>query len=158
MSEINEKVKGRLIEQFPGVEVSETEFGQVEVKAPKEIIADLARFVREELDFDYLTMVAGVDYIEYLQLVYHIRSLKNYAELIIKVDVDSENAVVASVAPIWTGANWHEREAMDMFGIQFEGHPDPRPILLPEDWQGGHPLRKDFIDKRPKRERQFRTR
>jgi NADH-quinone oxidoreductase subunit C len=70
-----------------------------------------------------------------------------HAGIFLKTRVPRENAVVRSVVDLWPAANWHEREAFDLMGIRFEGHPDLRRILLTDDWVG-HPLRKDYVDAR----------
>jgi len=80
-------------------------------------------------------------------LVYHICSVENKDSVTMKLDVPRDNPTVDSVSSIWSGANWHEREVYDLFGITFRGHPDLRRIVLPENWQG-HPLRKDYQDER----------
>ena len=77
------------------------------------------------------------------ELNYHLVSMKCHERLRLKVRTDSDHAVVETVSNVWPTANWHEREVFDLFGVRFEGHPDLRRILLPEDWEG-HPLRKDF--------------
>jgi NADH-quinone oxidoreductase subunit C len=78
-----------------------------------------------------------------LGVVYHLHSLKWNHKIVMKTEVSAENPHVRSVEAIWKTANWHEREAFDMYGIVFDGHPDLRRILMPDDWEG-YPLRKDF--------------
>lgn len=99
----------------------------------------------EELSFDLITDITALDYpnrAERFVLVYHIFSIKNKERIRIKLPIkDGES--VKSVTSIWRGAEWLEREVYDMFGINFEGHPDLRRILMTEDYKY-HPLRKDF--------------
>ncbi|MFN3306044.1 MAG: NADH-quinone oxidoreductase subunit C [Candidatus Kapaibacteriota bacterium] len=96
-----------------------------------------------ELDFDYLMCLSGVDFPDTLQVVYHLYSLNKRHKIILKVTVPKENPKVPSVERIWRSADWHEREAYDLFGIIFEGHHNLIRILLPYDWEG-YPLRKDY--------------
>lgn len=102
-----------------------------------------------EMGFEYLNCLSGVDWIEQgeLEIVYNLSSLRHRNKAEVKVRVPRENPFVRSVVSLWKTANWHEREAYDLFGIRFEGHPDLRRILLSEDWVG-HPLRKDYEDER----------
>jgi len=74
---------------------------------------------------------------------YHLLSLDRRERLRLKLRVAGNDPTVPSVTSIWPTANWHERENFDLFGIHFEGHPDLRRILMPDDWEG-HPLRKDY--------------
>lgn len=107
---------------------------------------DIALFLRDDpfMKFDYLMCLSGVDYGKgKLGTVYNIYSMSNKHRVNIKIEVNSESPEIPSVAEIWPTANWHEREAYDMFGIKFIGHPDLRRILMPDDWEG-HPLRKDY--------------
>ena len=93
----------------------------------------------------YLSDVCGVDYYPKtprFEVVYHMLSINKKLRLRLKVRL-AEGEKVDSVTGVWRSANWYEREAFDMFGIEFEGHPDPRRIYLAEDWEG-HPLRKDY--------------
>lgn len=103
-------------------------------------------FLRDEerLQFDYLSCLSGVDYDkDNLAVVYHLYSFALNHKLVIKAIVPKSEPKVPTVYDIWAAAEWHEREAYDLIGVTFEGHPDLRRILLPEDWEG-HPLRKDF--------------
>jgi NADH-quinone oxidoreductase subunit C len=98
-----------------------------------------------DADFAYLVNLCGVDYWDHLEVVYHVHSLVKNQIGTIKVEVpDRDKPSVQSVTPVWYGAWMQECEAYDMFGIQFEGHPDLKRILL---WDGfpGWPLRKDFL-------------
>ncbi len=74
---------------------------------------------------------------------YHIVSLDRRERLRLKVKLNGSDPIVHSVTGVWPTANWHERESYDLFGIRFDGHPDLRRILMPDDWEG-HPLRKDY--------------
>ncbi|NNG26930.1 MAG: NADH-quinone oxidoreductase subunit C, partial [Ignavibacteriaceae bacterium] len=114
----------------------------------------------EELDFDSLMNLSGVDdangekekdekEIETinggtLSVWYHLESIDLKHKVTLKVSTERENPEVASVAEIWRSADWHEREAYDLYGINFLNHPDLRRILMPYDWEAGHPLRKDY--------------
>lgn len=137
-------------EAYPS-EVKETrEFrGQVSVTLKKENIKDIMRYLRTspELYFDFLRDLCGVDYLgkkePRFEVVYHLYSIKHRHMIRIKAEVPENDSYIDSVVEIWRGADWHERECYDMFGITFNGHPDLRRILLPEDWEG-HPLRKDY--------------
>ena len=101
------------------------------------------------MGFDYLNCISSVDRIATgdLEAVYNLSSLNESAKAMVRVRVPREDPVIRSVVPIWSAANWHEREAFDLMGIRFEGHPDLRRILTSEDWVG-HPLRKDYQDER----------
>ncbi|MEJ2218240.1 MAG: NADH-quinone oxidoreductase subunit C [Gemmatimonadota bacterium] len=96
--------------------------------------------------FDLLKDVTCVDYGggRPIQVVYELWSIEHRRQLRVKVELPLDALEVESVTPIWATANWHEREAYDMFGVQFRNHPDLRRILMPENYQEGHPLRKDF--------------
>ena len=105
----------------------------------------VAELVRgdEQIQMDLLVSVSGVDMKDYRQSVYHLVSTKSHKSLAIKVTAVDEK--VPSVVSIWPGAEWHERESYDLFGIIYEGHPDLRRILMPSDWIG-HPMRKDYVN------------
>jgi len=112
-------------------------------------IAEVCRFLKSEpgLEFDCLSSLSGVDYPKrnVIQVVYHLYSYQHRHLFVLKVDAARENPVVPSVAGIWSHADWQEREVFDLLGVTFEGHPDLRRLLMPEDWPG-HPLRKDFVE------------
>ncbi|TAE59749.1 MAG: NADH-quinone oxidoreductase subunit C [Bacteroidetes bacterium] len=101
----------------------------------------------ERLYFDYLSCLTGVDQgpgKAFLEVVYHLYSLIHEHAIVLKVRTLRDSPTpIPSVSAFWRAAEWHEREAWDLLGIPFGGHPDLRRILLPEDWQG-HPLRKDY--------------
>jgi NADH-quinone oxidoreductase subunit D/NADH-quinone oxidoreductase subunit C/D len=110
--------------------------------------ADLPGFaqtLRDELGYDYLSSVTGVDYLPEgkMEVVYHVYKTTGGPALVFKVQAPRDNAVVPSLTPIYPGAELQEREAWDLLGIRFRGHPDLRRILM---WEGfaGHPLRKDW--------------
>ena len=109
-------------------------------------IHDVARKVRDDaaLNLNYLRCISGVDPGgDQLRVVYHFISMEALHELCLHVNVPRETARVVSLASLWGTANWQEREIYDLFGVDFEGHPDQRRILLPIEWEG-HPLRKDY--------------
>jgi NADH-quinone oxidoreductase subunit C len=115
-------------------------------KIKPENIREVASFLKNDndLQFDYLMCLSGVDLGKgLLGIVYHLNSIFKKHKFTLKVEVTRENPNVPSVEMVWKTANWHEREAYDLFGIVFLDHPDLRRILLPEDWDG-HPLRKDY--------------
>jgi len=112
-----------------------------------DMIHKVCKFLRDdpEMRFDYLMCLSGVHYAkdEQFGVTYHLHSTKKGHALTVKVRMPADSPRVQSVESIWKTANWHEREAYDMFGIVFENHPDLRRILCPEDWEG-YPLCKDY--------------
>jgi NADH-quinone oxidoreductase subunit C len=109
-------------------------------------IKEVSLFMRDDdrLAFDSLMCLSGVDYAGgKLGVVYNLASMKLGHKFTLKVDVPIDKPNVQSVEAVWRTANWHEREAFDMVGVIFDGHPDLRRILLPDDWEG-FPLRKDY--------------
>ena len=123
--------------------------GEVTVVVPREQIVALCSYLKTAPDahFDFLADLCGVDRgVEEeprFEVNYHLFSTTKFHRLRLKVLVNEDDARVPTVTGVWRTANWHERETFDLMGIVFEGHPDLRRILLPEDWQG-HALRKDF--------------
>jgi NADH-quinone oxidoreductase subunit C len=116
-------------------------------------LLDALRFCRDEptLRFDVLMDLTAADYLKYpgredgarFEIVYHLYSLPHNHRVRLKVRVDEDDAVVPTAVPLWPIANWLEREVWDMFGVRFDGHPDPRRLLMYEEFVG-HPLRKDY--------------
>ncbi len=148
--EIANILKDKFLNDIAGV----TQFrDQVFVSVNKEKVRDICRFLHDDPDMhmDYLADVCGVDYPanQYrYEVIYNLFSMKHRHRIIIKALVPEDNPSLDSVEPVWAGANWHERETCDMYGIVFNGHPDLRRILMPEDWEG-YPLRKDYPLKGP---------
>jgi NADH-quinone oxidoreductase subunit C len=96
-----------------------------------------------ELKLDYLRNLSGTDQETHLEAVYHLVSLSTKRDYCIKIKTERENASIPSVTGVWSTANWNEREAYDLLGIEFTGHPNMTRIMMPDDWVG-HPLRKDY--------------
>jgi len=100
---------------------------------------------REEVLFDFLFCLSGVDYGQDLGVVYHLRSTVFGHTIVLKVRTsDREHPLFDSVSDIWKTADFHEREAFDLLGIRFNNHPDLRRLFLDSSW--GFPLRKDYVD------------
>lgn len=113
-------------------------------------LSEVMAFLKEwpDQEYNYLVDITAVEYRDPelpLEMVYELFSLARGAQLRVKVELDkSDELVVDSLVPLWSGANWLEREVFDMFGVRFAGHPDLRRILMWETYAEGHPLRKDF--------------
>jgi NADH-quinone oxidoreductase subunit D/NADH-quinone oxidoreductase subunit C/D len=134
-----------VLDQFPDlVSVDDREGYQGLFVKPSDLLRLMAS-LRDDLGYDHLTSLTGVDYFpeEYLEVVYHLFRSTGGAILEIKVQVPRSNPVVPSLFDLYPGADFQEREAWDLLGIKFEGHPDLKRILM---WEGfaGHPLRKDW--------------
>jgi NADH-quinone oxidoreductase subunit C len=143
-----QQVHEALCQRFAeGIEpFAEPKAGDPWIQVAPALLHDVCEYLKAapELDFDLLRLVTGVDWGDRLSSVYHLYSVAHGHELTLRVDLDRAAPSVASVADLWPAADWHEREAWDMMGIVYEGHPSLRRILLPEDWEG-HPLRKDYV-------------
>jgi NADH-quinone oxidoreductase subunit C len=101
---------------------------------------------RPDLRFDFLAELTAVDYWPReprFEIVYVLVSIERRTRVRLKVRLQGKDAHIGTVSGIWPAANWLEREVWDLFGVVFDGHPDPRRLLMPEDWEG-YPLRKDY--------------
>ncbi len=143
------EIGDRLRAQF-GDDVLETDdvHGHAVAAVRSERYHDVARFLRDEpdLDFDFFDFLSGVDYTPNgagFQVVTHVYSTSHGHHARLKVDCDASEPRCPTLSEVWPGANWPEREAAELFGIVFEGHPHLVKLLLPEQFEG-HPLRKDF--------------
>lgn len=128
---------------FPGAVIAEAA-DSVTVDAGR--LVDIAVFLRDDPRFDckYLNCITAVDYLDHFEVVYTLMSLAQNRMLTLKVTADHDNPTVPSVTPVWIGAHLQEREAYDLMGVRFSGHPSLKRLFL---WEGfpGHPLRKDFL-------------
>jgi NADH-quinone oxidoreductase subunit C len=142
IASLQEAVPAAELASAPAVDLQTT------VYAPRDHVAALARALRDRADlrFDFLADVTAVDFSPReprYEVVYILVSTELRHRVRLKVRLPGEQAHVATVSGIWPAANWLEREVWDLFGIVFDGHPDPRRLLMPEDWDG-YPLRKDY--------------
>ena len=143
-----EQIHERLVKQFGEAVLpyQAPAAGDPWIGLKAEALPQAAHFLRDDaaLAFDLLRIVTGVDWKDRISAVYHLYSTRHNHEVTIRVDLDRADPRVESVTPVWPAADWHEREAFDMMGIVFEGHPNMTRILMPDDWEG-HPLRKDYV-------------
>ncbi len=139
-----------LREALPGVSLEPAQ--GVDPQATFYVLRDdlpaVARVLRDrpELRFSLLAEVTAVDVWPReprFEVVYMLVSLVHHHRLRLKVRLYGHDARVATVSEVWPAANWLEREVWDLFGVTFDGHPDPRRLLMPDDWEG-HPLRRDY--------------
>ena len=138
----HDQARARIQERF-GV-AAEGDGPLLTVSIPADRWAELARFAKETLGCLYFNFLSAVDWKEQgLEVVARVENLDANWSLTMKTKLPPGEAHCPSLASIWRGANWMERESYDMFGIRFDGHPDLRRILLPQDWEG-HPLLKSY--------------
>lgn len=150
-----------LKEKFPEAQFSNLVNGDTEVLVD---LKDYEPTVRAcyEAGYKFCSILSAIDWKDRLTLTTSLCRIipeeVGVKSIHVKVDLPRSGAHVPSIAKLYPGANFHERETYDMYGIRFDGHPNFRRILLPDNWQGGFPLLKDFVDKRPKRPRLMRHR
>ncbi len=128
--------------------VSDSADGHPVITVPAAHLVDVCRVLRDQpaLRFVVCVDVTAADYLPReprYEVIYHLLSPELRMRLRVRVQLPGASPSVPTVSGIWPSANWQEREVLDMFGIRFEGHPDPTRLLMPEDWEG-HPLRKDY--------------
>ena len=146
------RVLETLHERFPEAVLSvreDPQRGDLSAQVRAQDLVDVARFLHEDpgMAFDHITDICSADYpddLERFEVIYHFLSLPHHARIRLKARLPEDNPTIGSVTSIWKGANFLEREVYDLMGIRFDGHPDLRRILLPEDYEEGYPLRKDF--------------
>jgi NADH-quinone oxidoreductase subunit C len=121
--------------------------GEVHLFVKSEQIVEALMLLRDAHKFELLSALTAVDYwpqsAPRFHMIYQLSSIANNATVQVRVPVNGDQPKVPTATRVYEVANWRERELLDMFGIEFEGHPDPRRILMPPDWEG-HPLRKDY--------------
>jgi len=140
---------GDLAERLPGAVRQLTHScGECSLHVEPAHLTQVARFLKDEPSwrFTFLANLSPVDWLSRtprFEVVYHLRSLEFNYRIALKVDVPDQTLSLPSLTGIWRAANWLEREAYDLFGVRFAGHPDLRRIMLPDDWEG-HPYRRDY--------------
>lgn len=147
----NNNIVKKVKKKFPeAVSDAKTFRDELTICIEKDSIYVVAKYLRDnnELAFDFLSDLCGVDKTRLdnsnsFEVVYHLYSLKRNHRVRLKVQIPASKPTISTVTNVWKTANWHEREAYDMFGIVFEGHPSLERILTPDGFEG-HPLRKDY--------------
>jgi len=145
-----ETVKGKITARFGEGVIEEALLAKFQPTfvLKKEHYLEVVTFLKDEpsLAFIYPEAMAGTDYMDkgYLEVYAYIHSFVMDADIAVKVRTERENASVPSLASLFPGYNWEEREIFDLLGINFEGHPDMRRIMNTDEWNG-HPLRKDYV-------------
>ena len=123
-------------------------YNATDVQVKLDCLLQVARFLKEtlNLDFSFLNSITAVDYVDHIELVYHLTSIAHNHSAVIKSKVyDREKPTVPSVISLWQGADFQEREVWDLMGVAFDGHPNMKRIMLWEGFQG-HPLRRDYLE------------
>lgn len=147
MTEVHESLREKLCEEA-GCEISEFR-GQKRVVIHPRWVFEGLRFLKEESGYDMLFELTCVDYLYFpdakdrFGVIYGLLNTKTGERLIVKTFVNDPDPALQSVVPLWPGANWLEREVYDMYGVRFDGHPDLRRILMPDEF-AAFPLRKDY--------------
>ena len=145
MSEQAMVIENTLEARFPGIVSRDERKGYEGYIVQTDKLVEAATRLRDEFGYDYLSSITGVDYLpeDKMEVVYHLYKSTGGSGLVLKAQTSREAASVPSLVPVYPGADFQEREAWDLFGIHFEGHPDLRRILM---WEGfhGHPMRKDW--------------
>jgi len=108
----------------------------------KDLVA-VCKFLKEKFDVEHVTCITAVDWRDHFESVYHLTSWKRNVMIQVNASIPHDDPRIDSITPLWNGANVHEREAYDLMGIVYDGHPNLTRILLPKDYEF-HPLRKDF--------------
>ncbi len=144
MSEMIEKT---IRDTFPEAVLESTDIGgTLNIKLRPSWVLPVCEMLQSNpnMAFDYLADIAAVDWQDRIEVIYRLTALARNEKVVLRADLDRDQAEVDSVTSVWKGADFQEREVYDLMGVTFTGHPDLRRILLPDDWEG-HPLRKDYV-------------
>jgi NADH-quinone oxidoreductase subunit C len=145
------EMASQITQRFPDVKVDYARERRLKVTTTPQGVKDLALFARDQLGFDHISAVSGVDWIaaNQFEIIYFVGSVSKpgYEDFVIAVAerVARDDPGVPTLIGVWPGAEYHERETHEMFGINFRGHPSNAHLLLPEDWNDMPPLRKDYV-------------
>jgi NADH:ubiquinone oxidoreductase subunit C len=143
----NEELKNRIAGLFSTASFEEgTEWTTATIQ-PGELLTVMGTLRNDAaLFFNYLFCLTCIDWKKHFTIVYHLTSTQYRHNLVIRAKLDRTNPQIETVSHIWRTAEFHEREAYEMFGVQFLNHPDLRLLILPDGWEGKNPMRKDFED------------
>lgn len=140
-----EDLAGRFAEHFGAEATADISYGQLTVDVPATLWVDAITFARDELGCSFFDWLTGVDELDDgFSIVAHVWSPSDRHHLLLRTRVPKDAPRLPTITGVFHGASWHERETYEMFGIEFEGHPNLVPLLLPDGFEG-HPLRKDFV-------------
>ncbi|MDG6898242.1 MAG: NADH-quinone oxidoreductase subunit C [Nitrososphaerota archaeon] len=140
----------KVLESFPEAKLEYAKERRLKLSIPASSAEAIGTFARDSLGFDHISTVSGVDWIAKgeFEVIYFIGTFRPGLEdfvLCLSERIPRENPVVPTLIHVWPGAEYHERETHEMFGINFQGHPSQAHLLLPEDWNDLPPLRKDYV-------------
>jgi Ni,Fe-hydrogenase III component G len=145
MTDIENKIKEKLTEKFDA-HIQEATIPRTQrmfVRVDGDALHDILKFLHDTFNFTHISTISGVDLGETIEIVYHLHGGGTFLGL--KTRVSKSDPTIKTVTPIIPGAKWYEREIQDMLGVKVEGHPDPRRLILPENWPDNvFPLRKDW--------------
>jgi NADH-quinone oxidoreductase subunit C len=142
------KLKGRFLEAIKTSKIEGTH--RTTITFDKDKLLDIARFMRDELAFDHVKGIAGIDEPTHkkIKVLYFTGSFSKHEIediiLVLETELDRGNPVITSAVSVWPSAHFHERETFEMFGVKFEGHPDLRKLLTLDNWEGPPPMLKDL--------------
>lgn len=142
------EIEKKIVSEFSDTETRIDPEARLNVFCDKAKLVDVANFVKHELGFSHPNMCTAIDTKEAIEVLWHVDNVIDDKIIILRTSTDRDNSEVQSLTPVWKGMNWHERETYDLVGVKFEGHPDLRRLLLPDNWEG-HPLREDYIYRKP---------
>jgi NADH-quinone oxidoreductase subunit C len=141
----SEELAARFSERFGADATAELSYGQLTVDVPAGVWVEALTFARDELGCSFFDWLTGVDELdEGFSIVVHLWSQAGRHHVLLRTRVPRDTPVVPSATAVFRGANWHERETYEMFGVQFSDHPNLVPLLLPDGFEG-NPLRKEFV-------------
>ncbi|MDR3075315.1 MAG: NADH-quinone oxidoreductase subunit C [Candidatus Methanoplasma sp.] len=139
-----QEISGLLRNRFPGkVEVTGTEERRVYAKADRECIHEICAYIHDCLTFEHVTSIMGNDMIDRMEVIYHLSNYFNGVMIELTAEIPADDLHIRSVADIWAGGNWHERETYELFGIIFDGHPKLQRLLTPDTYEF-YPFRKSY--------------
>jgi NADH-quinone oxidoreductase subunit C len=139
-----QEISDLLQSKFSGkVEVTRTEERRVYAKVCRGAVYDVCAYIHDNLTFEHATSIMGNDMIDHMEVIYHLSNYYTGTIIELTTELPADDLRVRSVADIWVGGNWHERETYELFGIIFEGHPKLQRLLTPETYEF-YPFRKSY--------------
>ncbi|MDR1954423.1 MAG: NADH-quinone oxidoreductase subunit C [Candidatus Methanoplasma sp.] len=138
------EISDLLQQKFPGkVEITRTEERRVYAKVDRGAVFDVCTYIHDNLTFEHATSIMGNDRVDRMEVIYHLSNYFNGVMIELTAELPAGDLHVGSVAGIWGGANWHERETYELFGITFDGHPKLKRLLTPDTYEF-YPFRKSY--------------